>query len=120
MKDNLLVEFHAEKNRHLLFSVILDILGMISYVIPFLGESVDLIFAPFYGLAIFIMYKKRIASAMIGGISGAVEELLPGADVVPTATIMWIYTYVIRKDNTLKNFVKGKNKEMAALNDLNR
>lgn len=113
-------EFNNKKNQHLFLSIGLDLLGMVTYLIPLLGEVGDVIFAPFYGLAIFIMYRKRIFSAAVGGITGTIEELLPGTDVIPTATIMWTYTYVMRKDRALKNFVKEKNKENATLSNLNR
>jgi hypothetical protein len=116
--EKALKEFNSKKNQHLFLSIILDILGMTTYLIPLLGEAGDAIFAPFYGLAIFIMYRKSILSAAVGGTTGVVEELLPGTDVVPTATIMWIYTYIFRKESTLKNFVKDKNKEIRALKEL--
>jgi len=118
--DKVLAQFKNKRNKYLLISIILDVIGMTTYLIPILGEVGDLIFAPFYGLAIFIMYRKRIFSAAVGGITGTIEELLPGTDVIPTATVMWTYTYIMRKDRTLKNFIKEKNKEINALNNLNK
>ena len=118
--DKVLTQFKNKRNKYLVISIILDVLGMTTYLIPVLGEVGDLIFAPFYGLAIFIMYRKRIFSAAIGGITGTIEELLPATDIIPTATVMWTYTYIMRKDRTLKSFIKEKNKEIAALNNLNR
>ena len=117
--EKTLQEFNQKKTQYLLTSITLDVLGMVTYLIPFLGETGDMIFAPLYGLAIFIMYRKSIFSATIGGFTGTIEELLPGTDVIPTATIMWIYTYVMRKDRTLKNFVKEKKKEIEAMDDFN-
>ncbi len=113
-----LKQFNKIKNQHLFLSMILDMVGMLTYLIPLLGEVGDVIFAPFYGLAIFIMYRRRMLSAAIGGTTGLIEELLPETDIIPTATIMWIYTYIMRKDKTLNDFVKEKNKEIEALNNL--
>ncbi len=118
--DQVLTQFKNKRNKYLVISIILDVLGMTTYLVPVLGEVGDFIFAPFYGLAIFIMYRKRIFSAAIGGITGTIEELLPATDIIPTATVMWTYTYIMRKDRTLKSFIKEKNKEIAALNNLNR
>ena len=113
-----LKQFNKIKNQHLFLSIILDMVGMLTYLIPLLGEVGDVIFAPFYGLVIFIMYRRRMLSAAIGGTTGLIEELLPETDIIPTATIMWIYTYIMRKDKTLNDFVKEKNKEIEALNNL--
>ena len=116
--EQALQEFNKKKTQHLIISIILDVLGMTTYLIPLLGEAGDIIFAPFYGLAIFIMYRRKIFPAVAGGFAGTVEELLPGTDIIPTATIMWIFTYIMRKESTLKSFVKTKNKEIAAMNNL--
>ena len=32
----------------------------------------------------------------LAGVFGFIEELLPFVDVIPTFTITWFYTYVIR------------------------
>ena len=118
MKEKVLKEFNSRKNIHLGISITLDILGMVTYLLPGLGEIGDIIFAPIYGLAIFIMYRRRIISAALGGVTGTIEELIPGVDVIPTATIMWIYTYIFGKDKTFKQFIKEKNRELDSLKEL--
>jgi len=40
------------------------------------------------------MYKGKIGQA--AGVVAFVEEIIPGLDVIPTFTIMWLYTYVIK------------------------
>lgn len=97
-KQTTIQETSSNKNIHLILSIALDLFGMASYLLPALGESTDVIFAPIYGLAIFWMYKKRKISGIIGGVIGTVEEWLPATDLLPTATIMWFYTYVLTKD----------------------
>ena len=46
------------------------------------------------------MYKGKIGQA--AGVITFVEELVPGLDVIPTFTIMWIYTYVVSGKKTKK------------------
>ena len=42
------------------------------------------------------MYKGSIGK--VGGIIAFVEEALPGLDFIPTFTLTWVYTYIIKKD----------------------
>eukprot|EP00389_Voromonas_pontica_P009715 GDKH01014755.1.p1 GENE.GDKH01014755.1~~GDKH01014755.1.p1 ORF type:complete len:51 (-),score=3.17 GDKH01014755.1:62-214(-) len=42
------------------------------------------------------MYKGRIGQG--AGAITFIEELVPGLDIIPTFTLTWIYTYVIKKD----------------------
>lgn len=109
--DEVIKNFEDRKNRHLLYSILLDLGGMATYMIPFLGELGDIVYAPFYGIAIFAMYRMRVASAALGGIGGFVEELMPGADIIPSASIMWAYNYVLKRDSTLDKFVKRMMKD---------
>ena len=95
-EEQILAEFERQKSKHLTQSIILDLLGMFTFLIPFLGEFLDIIYAPIYGIAIFSMYKLRLGTvtALLGGIGGFAEELLPGLDIIPTASLMWAYTSV--------------------------
>jgi hypothetical protein len=104
--DEVIRRFEGRKNRHLIYSILLELGGMATYLIPFLGEIGDIIYAPFYGIAIFAMYRMRVVSAAIGGIGGFAEELIPGADIIPSASIMWAYNYILKRDSTLDKFVK--------------
>ena len=61
--------------------------------IPGIGEFSDVIWAPLAAWLMTRMYKGKIGQA--AGVVTFVEELVPGLDVVPTFTIMWIYTYVL-------------------------
>lgn len=110
--DEILKKFEERKGRHLTYSILLDLGGMATYLLPFLGEGFDIIYAPFYGIAIFTMYRMRAASAAIGGVGGFVEEILPMAtDWIPTASIMWAYNYVLKRDSTLDKFVRRMDKD---------
>lgn len=88
------------KIRNLFLSLLFDALGMVSFLIPGIGEFSDVIWAPLSGWLMTRMYKGRIGQ--IAGVVTFVEELMPGLDVVPTFTIMWLYTYVFKKTNNEK------------------
>lgn len=61
----------------------------------------DFIWAPLSGYIMTKMYKGQ--KGKIAGIINFVEEALPFLDVIPTFTLMWIYVYLIRKDNEEDN-----------------
>lgn len=80
--------------------IAMDLLGMGTYTIPFLGESFDLIWAPFSAIVFFLLFRKKIG--LIGGAFSFLEEILPGTDIIPTFTIAWIGKYLIgnKEDKT--------------------
>ncbi len=71
-------------------SIILDIIGFVP--IPFL----DLAWAPISGYIMTKMYKGT--KGKVGGVISFFEEIFPFSDIIPTFTLMWIYTYIIKKD----------------------
>ena len=85
----------ANKQRDLILGILFDLIGMLSFSIPLIGEFSDVVWAPISGLLIAWMYKG--VSGKIGGIVGFIEEAFPFTDVIPTFTIMWFYTYYIKK-----------------------
>lgn len=85
----------VHKYRNLILGILFDAIGMLSFTIPLLGEFSDVVWAPVSGLLLAGMYKGRIGK--IGGIFSFLEELIPFTDVIPTFTLTWIYTYLIRK-----------------------
>ncbi len=84
--------------------LIFDLIGMASYLIPVLGEAIDFVWAPISGLAMFIMYKG--VKGAVGGVLSTVEELLPGLDLIPSFTLMWVYTYYIQKTEEIQEIKK--------------
>ncbi|ADV50743.1 hypothetical protein I2486_17170 [Cellulophaga sp. E16_2] len=85
-----------KKFRNLFLSLLFDALGLVSFVIPGIGEFSDIIWAPISAWLMTRLYKGKIgqAAAMVT----FVEELIPGTDFIPTFTIMWFYTYVFKKE----------------------
>lgn len=83
------------KYQNLFLGLLFDGVGMLSFMIPGIGEFSDVIWAPLAGWLMTRMYKGKIGKA--AGVVTFVEELVPGLDVIPTFTIMWVYTYFIEK-----------------------
>ncbi|MFX0094491.1 MAG: hypothetical protein ACFFBD_22325 [Candidatus Hodarchaeota archaeon] len=81
---------------NLILSIIIDIIGMLTYLfpIPFVGEVFDVIWAPISGFLIYRIYGRR----RMFGIIGTVEELLPLTDLIPTATLIWLYLFFFKRD----------------------
>ncbi|KAL1519131.1 hypothetical protein AB1Y20_003394 [Prymnesium parvum] len=69
----------------LLVSILIDLIGMATYIVPVAGEAGDLAWAPISALLVYQLY----GNAVISGLALA-EELLPGLDIIPTATIAWL------------------------------
>ncbi|MFT6935218.1 MAG: hypothetical protein ACJAUQ_001613 [Maribacter sp.] len=89
-----------KKYKHLFLGLLFDSIGMLSLVVPFLGDFSDILWAPLAGWLMTRMYKGKIGQA--AGIVAFVEEIIPGLDVIPTFTIMWLYTYIFKKNKDEK------------------
>ncbi len=83
------------KSSKLVLSIIFDLLGMASYLIPGLGETLDVVWAPIAGILMFSMYGGT--TGVLGGLFSTLEEASPGMDLIPTFTLIWLYTYVWKK-----------------------
>ena len=84
------------KYKILLIGIVLDAIGCISYFIPGIGDFADVIWAPVAGWLMTKLYKGK--PGKIAGIVAFVEEAIPGLDIIPTFTLMWLHTYVIKKE----------------------
>jgi hypothetical protein len=92
------IEQFADKNnksRDLFLSLLFDAIGMISFSIPLIGEFADVVWAPLSGFIMVWMYKGTMGK--VAGVVSFVEELLPATDIIPSFTLMWFYTYFIKK-----------------------
>jgi len=88
---------NLNKRNKLIIGVVCDIIGMLSYLVPGAGELADVIWAP---LSLYIMIKMyKGTEGKVAGVISFIEEALP-IDFVPTFTLMWIYTYKIKKQRT--------------------
>lgn len=84
------------KYKKLLIGIVLDALGYVSFFIPGVGEFSDIVWAPVSGWLMTKLYKGQ--PGKIAGVIAFFEEVLPGLDVIPTFTLMWIYTYIFKKE----------------------
>lgn len=89
------VAMSSDERRDLILSVVLDLIGMGTFTIPFLGEFFDILWAPISGYLMTRIYKGT--SGKVAGVIDFIEEIIPFTDVIPTFTIMWYYTYRIKK-----------------------
>ena len=84
------------KNKLLIKGLAYDAIGMATYAIPLIGPFLDLIWAPYAAKLMTDMYpgkKGKLASVIV-----FLEEILPGTDIIPTFTLMWLYTFVWKKE----------------------
>jgi len=87
---------NANKNTKLAYSILFDAMGYLSFIFP----PFDFVWAP---LSLYIMTKMYKGNR--GKIAGAIvfiEEAMPGLDVIPTFTLMWIYSFVIKRNKKEK------------------
>jgi len=91
-----MVDTSSKRIKYLLLGLFFDLLGMLSYFIPGIGEFSDLIWAPLAGWLMTRMYQGQFGKT--AGVVTFLEELLPGTDILPTFTLMWIYTFLIKKE----------------------
>ena len=76
--------------------ILLDLIGIATMFIPFWGTIIDLIWAPY---AAFQMNKiYRGTTGKIAAVVVFLEEILPGLDIIPTFTLMWLYTFIWKKN----------------------
>ena len=85
----------SHKNLDLVLGILFDAIGTISFGIPLVGEFTDVVWAPIAGFLMTWMYKGKVGK--VAGIFTFLEEIIPFTDFVPSFTLMWVYTYLIKK-----------------------
>lgn len=79
---------NLSKNKKLALSILFDAIGFITII--------DIIWAP---LSAYLMAKMYSGNrGKVAGTISFIEEIIPGLDIIPTFTIMWLYTYVFSKE----------------------
>lgn len=79
--------------------LVIDFGGDATYLFPGLGEAGDVVYAPLEAFALRALFGGNLLALL-----GFVEEALPFADVVPTATIGWVLQ-TLAPDNALTSFL---------------
>ena len=80
-----------KRGQKLVLGLLFDLIGMSSVAFPLL----DFVWAPLSAFLMTKMYRGNVGK--VAGIISFIEEALPITDVIPTFTLTWIYTYVIKK-----------------------
>jgi hypothetical protein len=82
----------TRKKSDLWHSLAIDALGLATYLVPGLGETADWVMAPLLAL-----WLWQVHGSWTGAAVELAEELLPGTDFIPTATLTWLYRYWLKK-----------------------
>lgn len=67
--------------------IIMDLIGMASYLFPAVAEFSDIVWAPISALIFNKLFGGRLGA--IGGVLNFVEEAVPFTDIIPSFTIAW-------------------------------
>jgi hypothetical protein len=86
-----------KKSPSLLFCLIMDAIGMLTFAVPFLGELGDLVWAPISAIIFFASFGGK--KGAVGALFNFLEEILPFLDFIPTFTIAWLYFRYVEKNN---------------------
>ena len=84
------------QNKIFIKGLVYDLAGMATVAIPVIGPFLDILWAPYAAKKMRELYpgrKGKLASVLV-----FIEEILPGTDIIPTFTLMYLYTYVWKKD----------------------
>lgn len=94
------------KNKIFVKGLAYDLVGMATLGIPVIGPFLDLLWAPYAAKKMSEMYpgrKGKLASVLV-----FLEEILPGTDFIPTFTLMYLYTYVWKKEPLTPQVIRVK------------
>jgi len=96
----------------LVVSLIIDFVGSSSYLVPVVGESFDLAWAPIQTILIMAMYDDSMPSLKYVSF---LEEIIPFTDVLPSATLGWVRQFTptlldegMKKVHDLSVVVRGE------------
>ena len=90
---------NTSKLTKLLLGICFDVLGYVSFVFPFF----DVLWAPLSSYLMIQLYDGK--KGKIAGVLVFIEEALPLLDVIPTFSMMWVYTYYFDKSSKGSNEV---------------
>jgi hypothetical protein len=88
------VQIRQEDVFRLLISVLVDVIGTSSELVPIVGEVSDIAWAPVAGFILRSLYGSNVILVL-----EVVEEILPFTDFLPLATICWVVdTFFVSSD----------------------
>jgi len=86
------------------FCILMDLIGMSSYIFPALGEFGDVVWAPISAFIFLKLFGGRLGA--VGSVLNFLEEVLPFTDIIPSFTIAWF----IRKREMEKSVLRSMQK----------
>lgn len=98
----------------LLQCILVDAIGMVSYLLPGWGESIDIIWAPIAGIIFYIWFRKPLGTFL-----AIFEELIPFTDLIPIFTIYYFIKQNNIRNEELEEMVRIK-KELEEVKKINK
>ncbi len=97
----------SSKTKKLLLGLLFDLLGYVSIIFP----PFDFVWAPLSAYLMTKLYAGR--AGKVAAVISFVEEALPMLDIIPSFTLMWLYTYVFKKGeiDEADNLIKKKDNQ---------
>lgn len=108
--DVLRKKFESEKQTKLIIAIVIDLLGVLSYLVPGMMEFSDMGIAPISAILVYILFKRKLKWATFTFL----EELIPFTDVIPSATIAWHDIYVRNQERTIREMIESETKKEEA------
>ncbi len=81
---------NTNKYNKLALGILFDAMGYVSLIFP----PFDIVWAPASAYLMTKLYKGK--TGKIAAAISFIEEALPFLDVIPTFSLMWLYTYVFK------------------------
>jgi hypothetical protein len=81
--------------------ILFDAMGYVSFIFP----PFDFVWAPTSAWLMTKLYRGR--TGKIAATISFVEEAMPMLDIIPTFTLMWLYTFVFSSENGDEEIVIG-------------
>ena len=85
-----------KKQPSLVFCILMELIGYVTYAVPLLGEIGDVFWAPVSSVIFMTTFGGW--KGVLGGFGNFIEEILPGTDFIPSFTLMWFIQNMKKKE----------------------
>lgn len=75
--------------KKLWFCILMDVIGLASYLLPAFGEWTDIVWGPVSAIIFYMTFGGK--TGQVGAFVNLLEETLPFTDIIPTFTIAYFY-----------------------------
>ena len=116
-EEKTISEFNKYRQRSLIMAALLDGITIFTDTAPVFGQPGNILSAMSYGIAIFLIYKKRKMMAVVASVIGSVTEWNMGIDIVPVAVLVWVYAYLISGSKALDLYYEEKRRRFDYVNN---